>query len=146
MEVAMASQITVFVENRPGRISKIARVLGDAHIDIRAVTIADRGEYGLVNIITNDPDKTEQVLSQSEFSVSRKQVIAIIMEDKPGGLADVAEYLNTKDINVANAYGFILSEGKKAVLILEVDNYIHVAKIVSEGGYHILTKEELHNL
>ncbi|UCB44597.1 MAG: ACT domain-containing protein, partial [Spirochaetota bacterium] len=68
----MASQVTVFVENRPGRISRIARVLADQDINIRAITISDMGEYGLINIICNDPDRAENILSQKGYSVSRK--------------------------------------------------------------------------
>ena len=142
----MASQVTVFVENKPGRISKIARKLGDESINIRAITISDMGEYGLINIITNDPDKTAAVLSESGFSVSRKQVIAIVMEDRPGGLADISEYLHRNTINISNAYGFILEQGDKAVLILEVDDYARAEKLIRKGGFHTLTRDELHNL
>jgi hypothetical protein len=142
----MASQVTVFVENRPGRISKIARELGDEGINIRAITISDMGEYGLINIITSDPDRTEQILSSRGFSVSRKHVIAILMEDRPGGLADISEFLLGEGINISNAYGFILERRDRAVLILEVDDYGRAEKMIRKGGFHTLTREELHNL
>jgi hypothetical protein len=142
----MASQVTVFVENRPGRISKIARELGDGGINIRAITISDMGEYGLINIITNDPDRTAEILSSRGFSVSRKHVIAILMEDRPGGLADISEFLLKEGINISNAYGFILERRDRAVLILEVDDYGRAEKLIRKGGFHTLTREELHNL
>jgi hypothetical protein len=142
----MASQVTVFVENKPGRISKIARVLGNHNINIRAITIADRGDYGLINILTNDPDKAFEVLSQEGFSASRKHVIGVAMKDRPGALADVTEFLHTNDINVSNAYGFILHEGDKAVLILEVDDFDRALKVIHAGGFHTLTLEELADL
>jgi len=142
----MASQVSVFVENKPGRISKIARVLGDNNINIRAITISDRGEYGLVNIIADDPDKAEGVLSAAGFSVSRKYVIAITMDDRPGALANITQYLHSNNINVSNAYGFILESGKRAVLVLEVDDYKKAEDVINKGGFHTLTKEELHNL
>ena len=142
----MASQVTVFVENKPGRISHIARRLGDEGINIRAITISDMGEYGLINIISDDPDATAQALSDEGFSVSRKHVIAIIIKDKPGGLADMTEHLNERGVNVSNAYGFILKQGERAVLILEVDDYEKAEKLIRKGGFHTLTKEELHNL
>ena len=87
----MASQVTVFVENKPGRIARIARILGDNNINIRAVTISDKGEYGLINILVDDPDRANAVLTEEGFSVSRKHVIGVVMKDKPGGLADIAE-------------------------------------------------------
>ena len=139
----MASQNTVFVENKPGRLSKIARVLANSNINIRAITIADRGEYGLINILTNDPDKTHEVLTREGFSVFRRHVIGVIMKDRPGALADVTEYLHENDVNVSNAYGFILREGDMAVLILEVDDYERALKVVHTGGFHTLTLDEL---
>jgi len=142
----MASQVTVFVENKPGRISRITRALADGNINIRAITISDRGEYGLINILPDDPDLAEKILLNRGFSVSRKEVIAIIMDDKPGGLADVAEHLNQSNINIANAYGFILQKGKNAVLVLEVDDYAKAEEIIRQGGFHTLSKDELHNI
>ncbi len=142
----MTSQVSVFVENKPGRISKIARVLGEGNVNIRAITITDQGEYGLINILPDDPDKAEEILLSKGFSVSRKEVIAIIMEDKPGGLADVAEHLNKSGINIANAYGFILESNRRAVLVLEVEDYKKAETVIKEGGFKTLSKEELHNI
>jgi hypothetical protein len=142
----MASQNTVFVENKPGRLSKIARVLANSNINIRAITIADRGEYGLINILTNDPDKTHEVLTREGFSAFRRHVIGVIMKDRPGALADVTEYLHGNAVNVSNAYGFILREGDMAVLILEVEDYERALKVVHTGGFHTLTLDELGGL
>ncbi len=142
----MAFQITVFAENKPGRISHIARILGKNNINIRAITISDRGEYGLINIIADDPGKAYQLLLDEGFSVSRNYVIGVIMKDRPGALADVTEYLNERDINVANAYGFILQEGERAVLILEIDDFDSAEEAIRSGGFHTLTQEELYNL
>jgi hypothetical protein len=142
----MASQVTVFAENKPGRISRIARILGNTDINIRAITISDMGDYGLINLITDDPERTAQILHAEGYSVSRKYVIAILMADRPGGLADITDYLQHHDINVANAYGFILQKEDRAVLILEVDDYRQAEKVIRKGGFHTLKEEELHNL
>jgi hypothetical protein len=142
----MASQITVFVENKPGRISRIARILGNHNINIRAITIADRGDYGLINVLTDDPEKACDTLSREGFSASRKHVIGVVMKDRPGALADVTEFLNENGINVSNAYGFILHEGEKAVLIIEVEDFERALKVVHTGGFHTLTNEELAGL
>ncbi|MFW6137583.1 MAG: ACT domain-containing protein [Spirochaetota bacterium] len=142
----MASQVSVFVENKPGRISRIARVLGNHNINIRAITISDRGEYGLVNILSNDPAGACSVLSSEGFSVSRKNVIGVVMQDQPGALAEITEHLNQNNVNVSNACGFILQQGQKAVLVLEVDNFERVEEIVRKGGFHTLSKKELQNL
>lgn len=142
----MASQVTVFVENKPGRISHIARILGKNNINIRAITISDRGEYGLINIIASDPDRAHDILLKEGFSVSRNYVIGVLMKDRPGALADITEYLNESEINISNAYGFILKSGDKAVLILEVDDFDRAEDIIRGGGFHTLSKEELVNL
>jgi hypothetical protein len=142
----MASQVTVFVENKPGRISKVTRVLADKGINIRAIMISDMGEYGLINVVTNDPDRAESVLREEGLTVSRKYVIGVLMEDVPGALADVAEFLHKKEINIANAYGFILKEGARAVLIIEVEDFAHAERVLKKGGFHTLSKEELENL
>ncbi len=142
----MASQVTVFVENKPGRIARIARILGDNNINIRAVTISDRGEYGLINILVDDPDRANAVLTEEGFSVSRKHVIGVVMKDRPGGLADIAEYLNERAVNISNAYGFIQKAGDRAVLILEVDDFERAQKVISKGGFQTLAQEELHNI
>jgi hypothetical protein len=86
------------------------------------------------------------VLSDDGFSVSRKHVIAIIMEDRPGGLADIAEHMHRNEINVSNAYGFILQQKDRAVLILEVEDYEKAERLMKRGGFHTLTMRELHNL
>lgn len=142
----MASQVTVFVENKPGRISHIARILGKNNINIRAITISDRGEYGLINIIASDPDRAHDILLKEGFSVSRNYVIGVLMKDRPGALADITEYLNESEINISNAYGFILKSGDKAVLILEVDDFDRAEDVIRGGGFHTLSKEELVNL
>jgi hypothetical protein len=142
----MASQVTVFVENKPGRISRIARILGNHNINIRAITIADRGDYGLINVLTDDPEKACEALTREGFSASRKHVIGVVMKDRPGSLADVTEFLNESGINVSNAYGFILHEGEKAVLILEVEDFEGALKVIRTGGFHTLTNEELAGL
>lgn len=142
----MASQVTVFVENKPGRLSRVTKALADNNINVRAITISDMGEYGLINIVANDPDLAEQVLRDEGLTVSRKYVIGVLMEDKPGALAAIAEFLHNKEINVSNAYGFILKEGAKAVLILEVADFDRTEKVLRKGGFHTLTKEELENL
>jgi hypothetical protein len=142
----MASQVTVFVENKPGRIARIARILGDSNINIRAVTISDMGDYGLINLLVDDPDRANGALTEEGFSVSRKHVIGVIMKDSPGGLADIAEYLNERDVNISNAYGFIQKAGDRAVLILEVDDIERAQRVIGKGGFQTLAEEELHNI
>ena len=91
-------------------------------------------------------ENAENILSQEGYSVSRKYVIGVLMDDRPGAMAAITEYLQTKDINISNAYGFILKEGARAVLILEVDDFDKAERMIRRGGFHTLSKEELQNL
>ena len=142
----MASQVTVFVENKPGRISRIARILANVNVNIRAITVSDRGDYGLINLLTDDPARACETLSREGFSASVKHVIGVLMKDRPGALADVTEYLNENGINVSNAYGFILHEGDKAVIVIEVEDFDRALKVIHTGGFHALTVDELAGL
>lgn len=142
----MATQISVFVENKPGRLNRVAKFLGDEDINIRAVTISDRGEYGLINLLTNDPEKTFRILEGAGFTVSRKKVIGVIMDDRPGSLSRVTALLESNSINVTNAYGFLLQERGKAVLVFEVRDYENALKKIEDAGFQTLTEEDLHNL
>lgn len=145
-EEGMATQISVFVENKPGRLNRVAKILGRENINIRAVTISDRGEYGLINLITDDPEKTFKALENAGFTVSRKKVIGVIMDDRPGSLSRVTELLESNGINVTNAYGFLLQEKGKAVLVFEVKDYEKALEKIENAGFQTITEDDLHNI
>jgi len=112
-------QISLFSENKPGRLLKVADVLGKKNISIRAFTIAESGDFGIIRIVVDKPDSAFDVLKQEGFTVSETDVIGIEIDDIPGSLKETAELLAEGQINIDYAYAFI-SRNQKAVLVIRV--------------------------
>jgi len=142
----MAEQINIFVENKPGRLKTITGILAQNNLNMRAIVIADRESFGIVKILVNDPRKAHQVLSEQGFACAIKKVLAIIVDDKPGGLSALTQMLSEKGINIIDAYGFVIESKKKAVLCLEVKEYLATKDAVEQNGYSILSDVELYEM
>lgn len=115
-------QISVFVENKPGRLSSITQILKDNGINIRALSIADTKDFGILRIIVNDPDKACQKLREASCTVTITEVVAICINDEMGRLSDVMNVLNDAGINVEYMYAFLSKSDNKASIILRVDD------------------------
>jgi hypothetical protein len=102
----MAKQISVFLENKAGRLSHVTRVLGEAGINIRALSIADTSDFGILRIIVSDPEKAYRILKEANFTVSETEVIAVQVPDSPGGLATVLEQMSDANLNIEYLYAF----------------------------------------
>ncbi len=137
-------QVSVFVENKPGRLSKVTKVLGEAGINIRALSIAELGEFGVIRLIVDRPHEAKAVLKNSGLSVGVNPVLAIEMGDEPGSLARIAEVLGGREINIDYAYAF-LKEGM-AVLIARVSDTERAEKELSEAGIKTLKAEDLYRI
>jgi len=140
----MAYHISVFAENKPGRLDHITGVLAQANINIRAIKISDLGEHGVVKILVDDPDTAYQCLKQSGVLASKKEIVAVAVEDRPGGLHEVLTVLTRQRINVEDAYGFVLHD--QAVLVLEVGDVAETMALLKTVGLHLLSKEEIYGL
>ncbi|MCK9265511.1 ACT domain-containing protein [bacterium] len=116
----MGKQISIFVENKPGKINKITGILEKSKINMKAMTIADSGSFGIIKLITDDNDKAFAILKEENFLVSFQEVVVVEMPDKVGAFHKVAKILEDEGINIEDAYGFIMDEGVKAALILKV--------------------------
>lgn len=109
----MGKQISVFVENKLGKISKITKVLEEAKINLKAMTIADSGNFGIIKIITDKNEKAYKVLKKNNFLVSIQEVVVEI-PDEIGSFHKIAKLLEENNVNIEDAYGFIIEEGEKA--------------------------------
>jgi len=134
----MGKQISIFVENKPGKISKITGVLEKEKINLKAMTIADNGNFGIIKIITDKNEKAYKVLKENNFLVSIQESVVVEIPDKVGSFHKVAKLLEENQINIEDAYGFIIEEGKRACLILKVENTEKVEKILKENGYKLI--------
>lgn len=140
----MPHQISVFAENKPGKIERVSKVLADCGVNIRAFTLSDAGDYGIIKLLVDKPSDGEACLKNAGLTASLKEVIAIKLVDKPGGLAEIASVLNTSSINVEDAYGFITAKGKEAVFIFQVSNIAHAESLLKSKGLQLLTDNELY--
>lgn len=130
----MVEQVSVFLENTAGRLAELTRVLGDAGINMRALMVADTSEFGVVRIICDTPRRAVQVLDDAGFGASIAEVLAVEVPDRPGGLADVLEALQSEGINVEYAYCFVEPSGDKAVDIIRVDEPERARQALERAG------------
>jgi len=142
----MPHQVSVFAENKPGKIERVTKILAEKNINIRAITLSDAGEYGIINLLLDSPEDGVECLKNAGITASLKEVIAIKISDKPGGLAETVSVFNTCSINVENAYGFIIEKGKEAVFIFQVSNPAHAESMLKEKGLLLLTDRELYTI
>ncbi|HHF98915.1 MAG TPA: ACT domain-containing protein [Candidatus Aerophobetes bacterium] len=139
-------QVSVFARNEPGRIKKITEVLADENINIRAITIASGDDYGVVKLLVSDPLKACRALKKEGLSVALNEVIAVQMEDKPGGLCKILKIFTENKINIEDAYGFVIKSGEVAVLVINIANIEEGIKILSSQDVRLLTEEDLYRL
>lgn len=129
-------QISVFSENKPGRLAAIARVLQEEKINILAFSIAEADGFGVVRALVDKPQKAYEKLTDMGFNIAFTDVIAVQMKDEPGGLYEIAKILGQGGINIEYAYAYSGKEG--AVLILRVDNVEAAIAAIQKGGGKLL--------
>lgn len=134
----LIKQISIFLENKRGRLAQVTRVLGDNNINIRALSIADTTDFGILRLIVNQPERAMEVLQQNGFAVRANDVIAIEAEDKPGGLAKVLSLLDKRGISIEYMYAFVgNSPSKNAMVIFRVENPESALEILKDEDVHI---------
>jgi hypothetical protein len=139
-------QTSVFLENRKGRLWKAISTLREAEINIRALSIADTSEFGILRMIVPDPDKAKEVLEENTFVVKTNEVIGVEIPDQPGGLDGILEILTKADINVEYLYAFVEKKADQAIVVLRTENIDSGIKALKEGGANLLSPEELYGL
>ncbi len=140
----IAHHLSIFAENKPGRLEHITEILAEAKINIRAIKISDLGEFGVVKALVDDPDTAYNQLKEWHVSVSKKPIIAVIVEDQPGGLHRVLKLLSQHNINVEDSYGFVMNQ--RGILVIEVADVPEVGQMLENSGLRLLSKEELYAL
>ena len=139
-------QISVFVENKSGALSGITGALAEAGIDIRALSIADTTDFGILRLIAGDPDRAFAVLREAGFTVSRTEVIGVRMDDKAGALHNVLELLNRADIALEYVYAFLTRKSGSAYVILRVKDNAKAAAALEAGGVELLEASEVYGI
>ena len=138
-------QISVFLENKPGGLEKVTRILRDAGINIRTLAVADTSDFGIVRLIVNDVEKATGVLRASGFTVSRTTVVAVEVPDRPGGLHGILEVIAKENINIAYMYAFVEKSGENAVMLFRFDQQDRAIDVLTKSGIAVLSGEKLYS-
>ncbi|MBN2558861.1 MAG: hypothetical protein JXB33_08925 [Clostridia bacterium] len=141
----LVKQISVFLENKEGRVAQVTRILSDSAINIRALSIADTTEFGILRLIVDKPELAENALKKEGFTVSITEVIAISIADEPGGLAKALQVLHEDRISVEYIYAFISKTSHKANVILRVEDCGRATESLEAAGFLVLTAREVYD-
>lgn len=139
-------QLSIFVENKQGRMAEITRLLADNQIDIRALSIADTTDYGILRLIVNKPERAMEALKKEGMTVSLTNVIAIAVPDCPGGLNKAVEVLSAEGIGIEYMYAFLNPKRETAFVILRVEDNEKAIQVLLEGGISLMRSEELYDI
>lgn len=139
-------QISIFIENKSGRLAEITRVLGEAGINIRALSLADTSDFGILRLIVNDCEKANMVLKEKGFTVSKTEVVAVEVPDRPGGLSEILQSLDREAINVEYMYAFVERCGGNAVIIFRFDETDKAITVLKAQNFNMLEGSQLYNL
>lgn len=139
-------QLSVFVENKPGRLAEITETLGNNQIDIRAFTISDTRDFGILRLIVDRPDEAEICLKEAGCTVSLTQVIGIGIDDQPSALANAMRILYENEISVDYAYAFLSKADKPASIILRVSDNQNATIALQKNGIKVLTTDDVINI
>jgi hypothetical protein len=137
-------QISIFIENKSGRLAEITRILGDAGINIRALSLADTSDFGILRLIVNDVETAKTVLKESGFTVNKTEVVAVEVPDQPGGLSRILQSLDSDQINVEYMYAFVERCGGNAVIIFRFDDTDKAIETLNGSGFNILEGQRLY--
>ena len=137
-------QISVFLENRTGRLADVTKTLEQNGINIRALSLADTSDFGILRLIVWDNEKAKNSLKQEGFTVGRTTVVPVEVQDQPGGLHRILEILSSNGVNVEYMYAFVQQSGENAVLIFRFDRTDQAIELLQENNVKVLKGEELY--
>jgi len=139
-------QISIFIENKSGRLAEVTRVLGNQGINIRALSLADTSDFGILRLIVDQTDLAKSALKEQGFTVSKTEVVAVEVPDQPGGLSRILGVLDNASINVEYMYAFVERCGGNAVIIFRFDDPAAAIRVLTSNGIVILAGERLYRM
>lgn len=142
----IAKQISVFLENKTGRLHEVTTALGEAKINMSALSIADTSEFGILRLIVSDPDKAYQVLKEKGFSVNLTDVICISCPNEPGSLARVLHYLSGEQIAIEYLYAFSVIQDESANVIIRADDPEQCVEVLQKHQVELIAASDLYKI
>jgi len=122
------------MENKPGKLERITGILADAGVNLRGITVASGGEFGVVRILVTDSERALGVLREAKFTVSIQESIVAIVNDEPGGFHRLLGILTRNQINIEDCYGFVLENSKKAAIVVDVADRVQAEQVLQDNG------------
>ncbi len=138
------TQVSVFLENRSGGLADVVDVLASNRVDIKALSLADMADFGIVRLIVDDAEKTRAILKRAGFTADKTRVVAVEVPDRPGGLGETLNALRRRAINVEYMYSAARKSGERAIIIFRVDEIGRALEALHEA--HVTVLERLENL
>jgi len=139
-------QLSVFLENKSGRLAAVTQVLAAKGINIRALSIADTSDFGILRLIVNDPQGAYRALKEAGFTVTLTEVIGVEMPDRPGALSSILAYLEEAQINIEYLYAFLGRGDNGALVIFRVEDLDKAIEVLTSKGVKILDEEKVYSL
>jgi hypothetical protein len=145
-DIMRVEQISVFLENKAGRLAEVTAILSEASVNIRALSVADTTDFGVLRLIVDDNAKAEKVLKDNGFSVGKTNVVAVEVEDKPGGLNKILDILTRGGLNVEYMYSLVTQRNGNAVMVFRFDNTDEAIKLLIEKGLTVIDGGKVHKM
>ncbi|OPY88678.1 MAG: hypothetical protein A4E71_00337 [Smithella sp. PtaU1.Bin162] len=139
-------QISIFLENKPGSLEHATRILKEADINIRTLSLAETSDFGILRLIVNDVEKANTVLRENGFRVNKTAVVAVEVPDRPGGLHSIMEVLNKEKVNVEYLYAFVERSGENAVIIFRFDVPEKAIAVLTKNSFTVIPGSKLYAL
>lgn len=139
-------QISVFLENKPGELSDFCNVLREHNVDMRALSVADTQNFGIVRVIVDDVYKTMTVLREEDYVCRVADVLTLEMRDEPGALSEILNILNENYVNVEYMYAFLTRQRDKAYVVVKIEDPISVGKILTSKGVRVICQDDMEKI
>jgi hypothetical protein len=136
-------QISIFIENKSGRLAEVCGILGEAGVNIRALSLADTSDFGILRLIVQDSETALKVLKEHRFTVNKTDVIGVEVPDSPGGLSTILRILDDNQVNVEYMYAFVERSGDNAVIIFRFDDVDGAIEVLTKNGIKVLESNKI---
>ena len=139
-------QVCIFLENRKGRLADVTKLLGDEGVNIRALSLADMADLGVLRLIVNDRERCVRVLKAGGFGVQETDVVAAEIDDKPGGLHRIIQVLDEGGVNIEYMYTFFEKNSDKAIVVLKINDAARAMDVMTQNGIRVLADNVIQDL